>query len=166
MKSCAKRQADNSNKKAQEQKEKDGLHNFNISQKISYATLSVQQARMKEEKKQTKILSFSIQDVVYKSQIESSRQVAMVASPTFDKNNVHWKNVLELMAEHTNLIKKMTSFTGEKNKEVTSSEVVDLSSIADLPLVQQIKINWTKKIFQLTLIKYQTKLIWKIHLYP
>lgn len=65
--------------------EKKGLHTLNTAEKIVLATLSVQQAPMKVESKQTKLLSLSTQDFSLKSQLKSARHLAMLACPNYDE---------------------------------------------------------------------------------
>ena len=63
-------------------KEKQGLHALNTADKINMASLSVQKICMNVEVKQTRILSFATQENTIKSQIESSRQLALIVCPT------------------------------------------------------------------------------------
>ena len=122
-----KRRAGDTKVKAYEKKEQSGLHHMNILQKLSYATLSVQQERMKEERKQTKILSYATQEVVLQSQFISAQKLAMIACPTYDEENIYWKKILLLMSEHAELLKKMSSIS-DKAENVTNNEI-DLTSV-------------------------------------
>ena len=90
-----------------------GLTSLTTTDKISFVTLSVQQNRMKIEAKQTKNLSLSTQELGLKSQIECARQLAMVACPTFNPENMYWKNVTNLMEKQTLIMQNMASMSEE-----------------------------------------------------
>ena len=91
---------------------------MNTTEKIGLATLSVQQARMKVEFKQTKLLSLSTQDYSLKSQIDSARQLSVLACPDYDEHNLHWKRVMKLMQDQQDLMNKMS----DVSNDITESE--------------------------------------------
>ena len=66
---------------------------------------------MKIEAKQTKILSLSTQELGLKSQIECARQLAMVACPTFNPENMYRKNVTKLMEKQALIMQNMASMS-------------------------------------------------------
>ena len=72
MQSCAKKEQMTQKSNLMNKKKKSA--SSQSSRKISYTVLFVQKARMKEERKQTKILSYATQNLVLKSQIKSARQ--------------------------------------------------------------------------------------------
>ena len=90
-----------------------GLTSLTTTDKISFATLSVQRNRMKIEAKQTKILLLFTQELGLKSQIECACQLAMVACPTFNPENMYWKNVTKLMEKQTLIMQNMASMPEE-----------------------------------------------------
>ena len=114
-KSRSKRRLEDSLSVTQERKSKQGLHALNTAEKISIANLSVQQVRMNVEVKQTKLLSYAAQENSIKSQIESARQLALIVCPTYNENNPHWKRLLDLMKQHSDLSSKMASLTDDSD---------------------------------------------------
>ena len=63
---------------------------------------------MKVEFKQTKLLYLSTQDYSLISQIDSARQLAVLACPNYNEHNVHCKRVMKLMQDQQDLMKKMS----------------------------------------------------------
>ena len=77
-------------------KGKKALTSLTTNDKINFATLSVQQERMKIKAKQTKTISLATQELGLKSQVECARQLAMIACPIFNPENMYWKNVTRM----------------------------------------------------------------------
>ena len=94
-----------------------------MAEKIGFATLSVQQARMKVEFKQTKLLSLSTQDYSLRSQIESARQLALLACPNYNEHNVNWKRVMKLMQDQQDLMNTNPD-PGKKNHKKNVVSIV------------------------------------------
>ena len=60
-----------------------------------------------------------LKDLALQSQINSVRQLAVILCPTYYENNLHWKNILMLMEQHSQLVKKMPTLAEENEKEET-----------------------------------------------
>ena len=118
VKSCVKRRIEDSKNTAELRKEKRGLHALSISDKINLATLSVQRTLMNVEVKQTKLLTYSIQDASLQAQIDSAQKLALIICPTYDENHMVWRRVHTLMEEHAQLGKKMKELSDDNNFEI------------------------------------------------
>ncbi len=79
---------------------------LNLQEMMGVRQLSLQSARMKEEQRQTAILEYTTQDYAIKSQFDSTRQLALIACPVYDQEDVHWKAVQDLMNAQNDLVKK------------------------------------------------------------
>ena len=74
VKSRGKRRLEDSKHASEARKENRGLHALNTTNKITIATLSVQQICMNVEVKQTKLLSYATQGSSLKSQIDAAQK--------------------------------------------------------------------------------------------
>ena len=63
-------------------------------------------------------MSLSTQDYSLKSQIDSARQLAVLACPNYDEHNVHWKRVMKLMQDQQDFMNKMS----DVSNDITAAE--------------------------------------------
>lgn len=125
VRSRAQRKKDEAKEREGERRDRHGLSRLSMQEMMGVRQLSVQSARMKEEQRQTAILAYTTQEAAVKSQLDSARQLAVLACPVYDETNVHWIAVHDLMKCQAEVVKKMNHMS----QTIESSQLQNQSTI-------------------------------------
>ncbi len=78
---------------------------FSTDQRISIESMNINKKRLIHQQNETRLVGLSIQEAAIRSQIESAESRANSRCPKYNKNNVYWKRVDELLEEQDQVIK-------------------------------------------------------------
>jgi hypothetical protein len=78
---------------------------FYTDQRISIESMNINKKRLIHQQNETWLIGLSIQEVAIRSQIESAESRANSRCPKYNKNNVYWETVDELLEEQDQVLK-------------------------------------------------------------
>jgi hypothetical protein len=82
---------------------------FSTDQHISIQSMNINKKRLvKHHKNQTLLVGLSIQESAISCQVESAKARATTHCPKYDRNNLYWKRVDELIVKHDELVKSIS----------------------------------------------------------
>ena len=99
------RQDKRRNKKFERSTDTDSQRGFSTDQRISIESMNINKKRLIHQQNETRLVGLSIQEAAIRSQIESAESRANSRCPKYNKNNVYWKRVDELLEEQDEVIK-------------------------------------------------------------
>jgi hypothetical protein len=99
------RQDKRKQKKIERSNDTQSHRGFSTDQRISIESMNINKKRLIHQQNETRLVGLSIQEAAIRSQIESAESRANSRCPKYNKNNVYWKRVDELLEEQDQVIK-------------------------------------------------------------
>ena len=116
-------------KKKAEERENDRstVRGFSTDQRINIQALNINKKRLEHQRNQTFLVGLSIQESAMSRQIESAEKRATFRCPVYDPFDIHWKIVDELIKDHSDLVKSISTktvqlFNNERDDKDNESE--------------------------------------------
>ena len=99
-------------KKAEERdNDRSTVRGFSTDQRINIQALNINKKRQEHQRNQILLVGLSIQESAMSRQIESAEKRATIRCPVYDPNNIHWKIVDDLIKDHSDLVKSISTKT-------------------------------------------------------
>ena len=100
------------------------IRGFSTDQRICILSMNIDKKRLEHEKNESLMVGLSIHQAALGRQLESAEARAESRCPKYNKNNVYWKRVDELIKEHDELVKTISERTMSLFKN-TDDDVVE-----------------------------------------
>ena len=116
---AAKRKADQIQKDAARESDKDNVRGFNTEQQIQIKMLKIQEKKEEDRARETILVGLSIQEGALARQIERAedRAIRLCPEDEVNRSTIHWKNVDMLMKRHIAVMQKINKINEKGIKE-------------------------------------------------
>ena len=98
-----------------------GDRGFSTDQRISIESMNINKKRLIHQQNETRLVGLSIQEAAIRNQIESAESRASQRCPKYNKNNVYWKRVDNLLEEQNDVVEQIK----EHSRALITNDVTD-----------------------------------------
>ena len=140
------KQDQNQNKRKERENDTSAVRGFSTDQRISIQSMNINKKRLEHQKNQTLLVGLSIQESAVARQVESAEARATTRCPKYNKNNVYWKRLDDLVIKHDQLVQSISektvalfSTTEEKDDGNEVSDFLNQKSPAKKRKYRQLK---------------------------
>ena len=106
-----KRKADKLEKDQNRKDDNSNERGLTIDQKISYEALLIQQKSHVQHQNESTMVGLIAHEAAFSKRLDSAARMAALRCKEYDEENIHWKKVNEMEAQHSEIMKNLSSYT-------------------------------------------------------
>ena len=111
-------------KSSEREENSSAVRGFSTDQRISIESMNIQKESVRDRKRESRMVALSIQQTSISNLLNQAEIRAGNRYPSYDKDNVHWKRVDNLIVEQDKVMEKLLNFDKDDNNSKSSEYAV------------------------------------------